>query len=316
MGFFDKLKGPVFIKESSCAENQIEELKKLAESSDGELKEKINTEIRNIKSGLIGEEQIAYELKNSHIPMYILRDLYLEHNGLTAQIDFLVITKSRNFVIECKNMFGNIEITPKDDFIRAISYNGKSYKERIYSPITQNQRHLELIKEIRWETKTNILQRKWFEDAFAENYRSLIVLANTKSILNDKYAKKEIKKKVVSVDNLLMEMKRIMSEKSAVEGNEKIMLSLAKFFLSIHKEQPDYNKKYRELLLSKGDELVVREEEEVYRKSEEKSENEIICPRCKAPMILRTAQKGEKAGTKFYGCSRFPKCRGVVNLKV
>ncbi len=38
------------------------------------------------------------------------------------------------------------------------------------------------------------------------------------------------------------------------------------------------------------------------------------CPKCGAEMVLRTAAKGPHKGEKFYGCSRFPKCRGVKLL--
>jgi len=36
-----------------------------------------------------------------------------------------------------------------------------------------------------------------------------------------------------------------------------------------------------------------------------------ICPICGREMVLRTAQKGPRAGEKFWGCSAFPKCRGT-----
>lgn len=39
--------------------------------------------------------------------------------------------------------------------------------------------------------------------------------------------------------------------------------------------------------------------------------SEPACPKCGSPMIQRTAKKGEKAGSKFWGCSRFPDCRGI-----
>lgn len=34
-----------------------------------------------------------------------------------------------------------------------------------------------------------------------------------------------------------------------------------------------------------------------------------ICPKCKSTMVLRTAIKGVGAGSQFWGCSGFPKCR-------
>jgi restriction system protein len=38
------------------------------------------------------------------------------------------------------------------------------------------------------------------------------------------------------------------------------------------------------------------------------------CPICKAPMKLRTAKQGPSAGNQFYGCSRYPQCRGIVQV--
>lgn len=34
-----------------------------------------------------------------------------------------------------------------------------------------------------------------------------------------------------------------------------------------------------------------------------------LCPLCNSPLVLRTARKGANAGSDFYGCSNFPKCR-------
>jgi restriction system protein len=42
------------------------------------------------------------------------------------------------------------------------------------------------------------------------------------------------------------------------------------------------------------------------------SEHEVPgCPLCRAPMNRRTARKGANAGAQFWGCSRFPACRGT-----
>lgn len=48
---------------------------------------------------MLGENNIEFELKNSHFPMYILHDIYLEDGDLSAQIDYLVFTKKNCFVI-------------------------------------------------------------------------------------------------------------------------------------------------------------------------------------------------------------------------
>lgn len=38
------------------------------------------------------------------------------------------------------------------------------------------------------------------------------------------------------------------------------------------------------------------------------------CPRCGSTMILRTARKGAHAGGQFWGCSRYPQCKGIVHV--
>jgi restriction system protein len=38
------------------------------------------------------------------------------------------------------------------------------------------------------------------------------------------------------------------------------------------------------------------------------------CPRCGSELVLRTAKKGPRTGTSFYGCSAFPKCRYTQSI--
>jgi hypothetical protein len=39
------------------------------------------------------------------------------------------------------------------------------------------------------------------------------------------------------------------------------------------------------------------------------------CPVCGAKMIVITATKGKYSGKKFWGCSEFPLCNGIINIK-
>lgn len=45
-----------------------------------------------------------------------------------------------------------------------------------------------------------------------DNYKSIVCLANPKTILNDKYAKKEVKEKVVRADQLIAHIKKLEKE--------------------------------------------------------------------------------------------------------
>jgi hypothetical protein len=39
-----------------------------------------------------------------------------------------------------------------------------------------------------------------------------------------------------------------------------------------------------------------------------------LCPKCGAEMVQRTVKNGDKAGSKIWGCSAFPKCRMIQNV--
>jgi ssDNA-binding Zn-finger/Zn-ribbon topoisomerase 1 len=46
--------------------------------------------------------------------------------------------------------------------------------------------------------------------------------------------------------------------------------------------------------------------------NEKKKEN--TCLKCGSPMVLRETKNGVNAGKQFWGCSSFPKCKGVLNI--
>ena len=46
--------------------------------------------------------------------------------------------------------------------------------------------------------------------------------------------------------------------------------------------------------------------------SEKKKET--TCPKCGSPMVLRETKNGPNAGKQFWGCSKFPKCKGVLSV--
>lgn len=38
------------------------------------------------------------------------------------------------------------------------------------------------------------------------------------------------------------------------------------------------------------------------------------CPRCGQPMVVRTAKRGPQAGSRFLGCTAYPKCQATAPL--
>jgi len=309
MGIFNKgLKEPVFLKEESNAQKQLMQLKSIQakNTTNATLAKQINQDIQLLQYGIAGENAIAFELRNSHIPMYILHDLYLEHNGLTAQLDYILVTKGKTFILECKNLYGNIEINAAGDFIRTLQYKNGYKKEGIYSPITQNQRHLELLKTIISEKQPNFLRRAIFEKYFYEEYRSIVVLANPKTVLNARFAKKEVKSQVIKCDQLVTYIKRINTNDYTT--SDKSMLEFAQFLLSLHKDIPmDYTEKYAKLLTKNAPQQKKADGNLMPKETP-------LCPKCGATMIKRQAKRGTYTGNVFWGCSNYPKCKCIINI--
>lgn len=244
MAFF-RVQEPVILKEGSDAKEQLATLESLRETVPRSQRRRLDSDIRALKAGIVGEDRILFELRNSHLPLVVIHDLRLEFEGLTAQIDFLVFTRRRNFVLECKNLYGDISVNARGDFVR--SFGGRR-REGIYSPITQNQRHLGLMKRINLSTKGAIMSAL-LSPRFDDLYRGLVVLANPKTILHDRNAKKEVKQQLVRGDQLVATIESINSMRGPADGKIpfKDVMERAERWLSMDTPvRTDYTARYFE----------------------------------------------------------------------
>ena len=427
MAFF-RVQEPVILKEGSDAKEQLATLESLRETVPRSQRRRLDSDIRALKAGIVGEDRILFELKNSHLPLVVIHDLHLEFEGLTAQIDFLVLTRRRNFVLECKNLYGDISVNARGDFVR--SFGGRR-REGIYSPITQNQRHLGLMKRINLSTKGAIMSAL-LSPRFDDLYRGLVVLANPKTILHDRNAKKEVKQQLVRGDQLVATIESINSMRGPADGKIpfKDVMERAERWLSMDTPvRTDYTARYFEGESSSAgragslvggigvaaggpdspsqaqggvgsmearpagasgtgqvsafpdgdsswDALVAKltDAEDVgvdaagfesaagsmpvgasaqapampagasvqwpaatqvpavpasaasqVSTTPARAKSQAIgdgtdpdaprCPVCGSTMVLRTAKRGARAGKKFWGCSEYPYCRGIINVE-
>ncbi|MGN2370168.1 nuclease-related domain-containing protein [Clostridium cagae] len=169
--------------------------------------------------------------------MLALHDIRLEYEEYTAQFDFILITKKCIYVLETKKLSGNIEINEDGDFIRTIrTKQGKFYKEGMESPITQNERHINILKEI--------LRKENLVNHFP--IKSLVVIANPKTIIKKAECQKHIKDIVVKYDQLNGILKKDF-EDASIERDllEKYLYNIANFLIANNKAITyDYKAKY------------------------------------------------------------------------
>ena len=240
-----RFKDTIFYKEDSDLQDKYNALKKLNEEYPNN--EELLNELYIVKKGLDGENEIAYQLKKAHIGMYVLRDIKIRYQDLTAQIDYVIITPVYTYYVECKNLIGNITVTDKGDFIREITINGKKIKKGMYSPLRQVEAQREVVRKI-WESNTSKILKVFASKNFDYYRRVLVVAANQDTILNTDKAPKEMKYKILRADALVRQIEYDFSHRDSDEffSSKKEMEETAESYVNISiKEDIDYYDYYK-----------------------------------------------------------------------
>ena len=245
---FDSLrfKDTIFYKSNSDLQERLDALTKLnkeyPENND------ILSEMYIVKKGLDGEKEISYQLQKANIGMYVLHDVKVKYEDITAQIDYIVITPVFTYYIECKNLIGNTTVNEKGDFIREYTFNGKKVKKGMYSPLRQVEAQREVIRKI-WENNTSSLVKIFGSKNFDYYRRVLVVAANQETILNTTRAPKDIKYKVLRADALVRQIQYDLDHRRSDDtfSSKKNMELTAQSYANLCvNESVDYYKYYKD----------------------------------------------------------------------
>lgn len=212
---------PRFIKDFSMNNKNLDELQKIYDSISHSSKlETIQRDINFIKKGLYGEKQVAFELKNSFLPLTIFHDLRLEYENYSAQIDFLLLTDRFIGILETKKLSGDIKINSSGEFIR--KYKGSS--TGMYSPLSQNKRHSNILKYI--------ISKK-FASLSLPPIESIVVLANDNTIIDMNDAPESCKEYIIKRDSLADKLSRLYNSHQSCISSDDID-NLSKTLMEIH----------------------------------------------------------------------------------
>lgn len=147
----------MIIKEADEKKSQIANLEALSARRDAtpDVRKRIEQEIRNIRAGIKGEEEAAYEI-NFHYGASknyaVIHDLRIEVEGRIAQIDHLLIGRFLDiWVCETKSFCEGIAINEQGECSRF--YNNKP--SGMASPFEQNQKHIMVLGSL---FKTGMVQ--------------------------------------------------------------------------------------------------------------------------------------------------------------
>ena len=231
-------------------------------------------------NGTKGEYPIYKKLVN--VPGYnkCVANCYLpKDDGTTTEIDLLMIHETGIYVIESKNYIGYIFGSSKRRYWTQTlnAGRGRIEKHQFYNPVLQNKAHIRQLKEI--------------VGSFVPMYSYIV--------FGDKCEFKNLELdgtcRVIYRSELMRALKMDINEKSKVLTESQIDALFEKLDSLSHS---DTNKKKEHVV------EIKQERERI-----EKDISNEICPKCGGKLVLRTATKGPNAGSKFYGCSNYPKCK-------
>ena len=240
-----RFKDTIFYKENSDLQDKYDALFKLNKEYPNN--DDLLFELFIVKKGLEGENEIAYQLKKSNVGMYVLRDIKVKYEDLSAQIDYVVLTPLCTYYIECKNLVGNITVNEKGDFIRELYINGKTIKKGMYSPLRQVEAQREVIRKI-WESRANTMDKLLYSKDFNKYRKVLVVASNKETILDTSNAPSDIKYKVLRADSLVRQIEYDFNhrDKDEVLMKKKTLEEAAESYIEVsYKEKIDYYEFYK-----------------------------------------------------------------------
>ena len=158
------------------------------------MKRKYNNSLMHY--GLIGEGRVFYQLNKINDYVVCLYNIRFFVGSEKAQFDFIVITKRKIFIIEVKNLLGNLLITEDNRYERTIYKDWGVQKVGMDNPLIQMNYQKKLLQTLLRGYDVEI--------------ECLLVMANDKMIIENQSANKNIIK-YDEVESYLSE--RILAQK-------------------------------------------------------------------------------------------------------
>jgi hypothetical protein len=218
---------------------------------------------------------------------HLIKDVTLQTDDGTTQIDHIIVSRYGVFVIETKNMKGWI----------FGSANQKTWTQKIYkhihkfqNPLHQNYKHVKTLEALL--------------DIPASAIHSLVVF------VGDSTFKTEMPANVVYAGGYIRYIKarrEVMLSQADVETvtAQIKQLRLQRGFTT-NRQHVNHLRQKKAPSPPDAPAIVPPFTASTTPQSQKQ------CPKCGGTMVLRTARKGQNVGNQFWGCATYPACRGVV----
>lgn len=233
-------------------------------------------------TGSFGEWLAKYYSKIM-LDALVLYDVLIDGaDGYTSQIDLLLIGTKGIYVVEMK-MYSDAKVYGDANKSKWYYYNhGKKYE--IYSPLKQNKKHVDYLKELLGD----------FGDVPC--FSVVTMICESYKITGKINEENNINTAICnSLPMMEKAIKAIAKDKPVVFDDVK------------KQEIFDYIQAHQYV----GKEARAEHKQNViaYKDSLEEMKKQKICPYCKKELVLRKGKYGE-----FYGCPNYPKCKYTLKL--
>lgn len=146
-----------------------------------------------IKYGLIGEERVAYQLRMCNSDIICLYNVIIRVSSEKVQFDFLVVSPVGIYIVEVKNLLGNIYINKNEEVQRLIYKKDGMEVCGMENPFVQLRRQKEL------------LQKFLIKNGYEIEVKMLLIMANPKTVIcnesdNDSILKFDILTEILEKD--------------------------------------------------------------------------------------------------------------------
>jgi len=294
----------MIFKEADSKQKQINTLKMLLhQSRSDKQKALIQKDLNILQSGIEAEQQNAYYidfyLRDSK-NLLVLHDIRIEHNGRSAQIDHMLISRFGIELLESKSFKGELTINEDGSLKVAHSNRVQAYP----NPLEQSRRHAKVVEEF-IKDKTDLGKRVSLLGGFEVDSR---VLINPNTPITNKNLPEHFVRGDAFLTKRNDEINKIGILKSFKLVSKMISIDtvkeIAQLLLDAHKPIDfDYTSKYKLMQQSTPEE----EQSQVVKQTstKDKLKEGDACPFCGQKLVLRKS----KNEIYFLGCSSFPKCR-------
>jgi hypothetical protein len=250
---------------------------------------------------------------------HLIKDVTLPTEDGTTQIDHVIVSIYGVFVVETKNMKGWIFGNPNQR-----TWTQKIYKHssKFQNPLHQNYKHiktLESLLNLNIEKIYSVIVfvgDSTFKTKMPENVTHgggyiRFIKSKTQSVLTESEVN-EITNKIETsrlTPSFKTNRKHVRHVKTIIDKNgsgDRLPPPANARILPAIDPSPIKDGRVEAWLSHLGQ----NDDQGLEKESNSNKE----CPKCGSPMVLREAKKGKNIGKKFWGCSKFPKCRAIVNI--